>query len=77
MKAKVFEVILQKLGSEESPGMHLEAQFNDFLRNNPRVILTGTHINTVTLPPERNAMRGTQASEPSTVIFATVFYNDN
>jgi len=77
MKAKVFEIVLHKLRAGQSPGMHLEEQLNSFLNEHPRVILAATHINTVSLPPERSAMRGTEAAEPSTVILTTVFYDDN
>jgi hypothetical protein len=77
MKVKVFEVVLQKVGDGESSAVCLEGQLNNFLKENPRVILTATHMNTVTLPPERNAMRGSEASEPSAAIFVTLFYSDN
>jgi hypothetical protein len=77
MKAKVFEVVLQEPGTGESAAICLEGQLNNFRKENPRVILAATHMNTVTVPPGRDAMRGSEASEPSAVIFATLFYSDN
>ena len=73
MKAKVFEVLLHKLPSGQSPASALEAQLNAFLSEQPQLRVVATHMNTIVAPAEPNAM---PSSEESTIIiFCTVFYN--
>lgn len=72
MKAKVFEVLLHKLPSGQSPASALEEQLNSFLAQSPELHVVATHMNTVVAPAEPNAM---PSSEESTIIiFCTVFY---
>ena len=72
MKAKVFEVILHKLTSGQSPASALEDQLNAFLAQSPELHVVATHMNTVVAPAEPNAM---PSSEESTIIiFFTLFY---
>ena len=74
MKAKVFEVILHKLASGNSPASALEEQLNNFLGQNLGLTVVATHMNTVIAPAEPNAM---PSSEESTIIiFCTVLYTE-
>ena len=72
MKAKVFEVILHKLPSGQSPASELEEQLNDFLAQSPDIQVVATHMNTIVAPAEPNAMPSSE--ESSIIIFCTVFY---
>jgi hypothetical protein len=74
MKTKVFEVILHRLPSSKSPASALEDQINDFLERHPKLELVASHINTVIMPPEPNAMPRTE--ESSIVLFCTIFYTE-
>jgi hypothetical protein len=74
MKAKIFEVLLHKLASGESPASALEEQLNHFLGQSPGLRVVATHMNTVVAPAEPNAM---PASDESTIIiFCTLFYSE-
>jgi len=72
MKAKVFEVILHKLASGESPASVLEEQLNHFLGEHPQLRIVETSMNTVVTPAEPNSMEG--ADESTVIIFYTVLY---
>ena len=74
MKAKVFDVVLHKLPPGKSPASFLEEQLNEFFKQHLKIQLVATHMNTLILPPERNAMRGSEAAEPTVIIFSTLFY---
>ena len=74
MKAKVFDLILHRLPPGKSPSLHLEEQLNNFLGQHPHIKLVATHMNTLILPPERNATQGKEATESSVIIFSTLFY---
>jgi hypothetical protein len=76
MKAKVFDVVLHKIPQGKSPAAYLEEQLNDFFEQHSNVDLLATHVNTLVLPPERTAMRGTDAAEPAVIIFSTIFYSE-
>ena len=72
MKAKIFEVILHKLSSGKSPASALEEQLNDFLSQHSDVRVVSSHMNTIVVPAEPNAMP--QSEESSVIIFCTLFY---
>jgi hypothetical protein len=72
MKAKIFEVALQKLPSGKSPATALEEQLNQFLVQHPDLRLEATHMSTLVTPAEPNAMPRTE--ESSIIIFCTLFY---
>ena len=74
MKAKVFEVMLHNLSSGKSPASVMEEQLNGFLAQHPGVRLDGTHMNTVVMPAEPNAMPSTEDS--CVIIFCTLFYTE-
>ncbi len=74
MKVKVFEVVLHKLPSGQSPASALEEQLNRFLSCNPNLHLLASHISSVVAPPEPNAMPETE--EAAIILFCTLFYND-
>ncbi|MCI0744612.1 MAG: hypothetical protein L0Y58_04320 [Verrucomicrobia subdivision 3 bacterium] len=76
MKAKVFSIVLREVSAGNSASARLEEEINNFLEARPNITLAATHMNTVTLPPERNAMRGTEGAEPSVIIFSTLFYSE-
>lgn len=76
MKAKVFDIVLRDASSGKSVAAHIEERLNNFLEDRPQITLAATHVNTVTLPPERDSMRGSEAAEPTFVIFATLFYSE-
>ena len=74
MKAKIFEVVLHKLRSGQSPATALEEKLNQFLDQHPALSLVATHMSTLVSPAEPNAMPPME--ESSIVIFRTLFYND-
>jgi len=76
MKAKVFDAVLHKLPAGKSPAAYLEERLNDFFKEHSKIQLVATHMNTLILPPDRNAMQGSGAGEPSIIIFSTLFYRD-
>ena len=73
-QAKIFEVVLHKLPSGQSPATALEEQLNRFLRLHPGLSLVATHMSTLVFPAEPNAMPRTD--ESSIIIFCTLFYNE-
>ena len=74
MKVKTFEVVLHKLPSGKSPVTAIEEQINQFLAQHPDLKLVTTHMNSLVMPPEPNAMPRTE--ESSIIIFCTLFYTD-
>ena len=76
MKARVFDIVLHKLPAGKSPASYLEEQLNDFFKQHPNVDLLATHMNTLVLPPDRSAMRGSEAAEAAVIIFSTIFYSE-
>ena len=72
MKVKTFEVVLHLLPSGKSPVTALEEQINQFLAQHPDVKLVTTHMSSLVMPAEPNAMPKTE--ESSIVIFCTLFY---
>ena len=77
MKAKVFDVILHRLGHGSPPSAALEERLNAFLSEHPKIQVLGSHMNTVMLPPEPHAMPRSEAAEPSVILFMTLLYADN
>ena len=74
MKAKVFEVMLHKLSSGKSPASALEEQINHFFTEHTDIRVLSTHMSTIVMPAEPNAMP--RSEESSIVIFCTVFYTE-
>ena len=74
MKVKVFEVILHKLSSDDSPANVLEEQLNAFLSEHPDLHVVATHMNTIVSPAEPNAMPSIEDS--AIIIFCTLFYTE-
>jgi len=74
MTAKIFEVVLHKLPSGQSPASELEAQLNRFLTQHPQLQLVATHMNTIVSPAEPNAMPSTE--ESAIILFCTLFYTE-
>lgn len=73
MKVKIFEVVLHKLPSGKSPATALEEQLNAFLEQHPDLELVTTHMSTLVMPAEPNAMPRTD--ESSIIVFCTLFYS--
>lgn len=74
MKVKTFEVVLHLLPSGKSPVSALEEQINQFLTQNPNLRVVATHMNSLVMPAEPDAMPRTD--EPSIIAFCALFYND-
>ena len=74
MKVKIFEVVLHKLPSGQSPASALEEQLNLFLSNNPNFHLVASHISTVVAPAAPNAMP--EMEEAAIILFCTLFYTE-
>lgn len=74
MKVKIFEVVLHKLPSGKSPATALEEQLNGFLAGRPQLRLLASHMSTLVMPAEPNAMP--RSEESAIVIFCTLFYDD-
>jgi len=74
MKVKTFEVVLHLLPSGKSPVTALEEQINQFLAQHPNLILVATHMNSLVMPADPNAMPRTD--EPYIVAFCALFYNE-
>jgi len=73
MKVKIFEVVLHKLPSGKSPATALEEQLNVFLDQHPDLELVTTHMSTLVMPAEPNAMPRTD--DASIIVFCTLFYS--
>jgi len=74
MKAKVFEVVLHKLASGQSPASAMEEQLNDFLRARPDLRFVASHMSTLVSPAEPNALP--RSEESHIIIFCTLFYTE-
>ena len=74
MKVKTFEVVLHKLPSDKSPVTALEEQINQFLAQHPNLNLVTTHMNSLVMPPEPNAMPRTD--EAYVIAFCALFYTE-
>ncbi len=74
MKVKTFEVVLHKLPSGQSPVTAIEELINQFLAQHPDLKLVTTHMSSLVIPAEPNAMPKTE--ESSIVVFCALFYND-
>ncbi|HVY70639.1 MAG TPA: hypothetical protein VHH73_11975 [Verrucomicrobiae bacterium] len=72
MKAKVFEVLLNRRPSGPSPATALEEQLNRFLGENPDIHLVSTQMSTLVSPGEPNSMANLE--ETFIIIFCTLFY---
>jgi hypothetical protein len=75
MKAKVFDIVSHRLAGETPPEA-LEKKLNDFLREHPGLQVHSTHLSSVVLPSDATAMRGSEAAEPSIIIFFALFYSE-
>jgi hypothetical protein len=74
MKVKTFEVVLHLLPSGKSPVSALEEQINQFLEQHQDLRVVATHMNSLVMPAEPNAMP--RKDEPSIIAFCALFYND-
>ena len=74
MKVKIFEVVLHKLPTGQTPATALEEQLNQFLGQHPDLKLIASHMSTLVMPAEPNAMP--QAEEAYIIFFCTLFYNE-
>jgi hypothetical protein len=74
MKVKIFDVVLHNVPAGKSPATQLEDQVNNFLKNHPNLQVTATHMNTLVVPAGPKSLAGTEASEPSVILFTTLFY---
>jgi ABC-type glycerol-3-phosphate transport system substrate-binding protein len=74
MKVKTFEVVLHLLPSGKSPVTALEEQINQFLEQHPDLKVVATHMSSLVMPAEPNAMPRTD--EASVVVFCALFYNE-
>jgi hypothetical protein len=73
MKVKVFEVVLHKLPSGQSPAIVLEEQLNGFLGQHPDLRLVATHISSLVSPADPTAM---PEEETAIILFCTLFYTE-
>jgi hypothetical protein len=76
MKAKIFDVVLHNVPAGKSPATHLEEQINSFLKHYPNLQVVATHMNTLVVPADPENPPGSGAKPPSTIIFATLFYQN-
>jgi hypothetical protein len=74
MKVKIFDVVLHNVPTGKSPATHLEDQINGFLKHYPNIQVTATHMNTLVVPLNPANPSGSEASQPSVIIFTTLFY---
>ena len=74
MKVKIFDVVLHNVPTGKSPATHLEDQINNFLKHYPNVQVAATHMNTLVVPAGPASLSGGEASQPSVILFATLFY---
>jgi hypothetical protein len=74
MKVKTFEVVLHLLPSGQSPVTALEEQINQFLAQHPDLKLVATHMNSLVMPAEPNAMPRTE--EAYVIAFCALFYSE-
>ena len=74
MKVKIFDVVLHNVPAGKSPATQLEEQINNFLKHYPNLQIVATHMNTLIVPSEPVSQPGSEATRPSVVLFATLFY---
>jgi hypothetical protein len=74
MKVKIFDVVLHNVPTGKSPATHLEDQINNFLKHYPNLQVVATHMNTLVVPAGPASLPGGEASQPSIILFATLFY---
>jgi hypothetical protein len=74
VKAKVFEVILQKLSGGKSPASALEEQLHGFLVQHPGLRVVATHMNTIVSPAQRNAMPSSE--DASIIMLCSLVYTE-
>jgi hypothetical protein len=74
MKVKIFDVVLHNMPAGQSPSRYLEDQINSFLKHNPNLQVAGTHMNTLVVPTSPAGLPGEETSQPSVILFATLFY---
>jgi len=74
MKVKTFEVVLHQLPSGKSPVTALEEQINEYLVQHPDLKLVTTHMSSLVMPADPNAMP--RIEEPHIVVFCALFYNE-
>jgi hypothetical protein len=74
MKVKIFDVVLHNVPTGKSPATHLEDQINNFLKHYPNLQVAATHMNTLVVPAAPGNLPGAEASQPSVILFATLFY---
>ena len=74
MKVKTFEVVLHQLPSGKSPVTALEEQVNGFLMQKPDLKVVATHMSSLVMPAEPNAMPRTD--ESYIVVFCALFYSE-
>lgn len=74
MKVKIFDVVLHNVPAGKSPATHLEDQINSFLKHYPNLQVAATHMNTLVVPAGPASLPGAEASQPSVILFATLFY---
>jgi hypothetical protein len=74
MKVKTFEVVLHKLASGKSPVTAIEEQINQFLAQHPNLRLVDTHMNSLVMPADPNAMP--RVDEPYVIAFCALFYSE-
>ncbi len=74
MKVKTFDVVLHKLPYGKSPVTALEEQINQFLAQHPDLKLVTTHMTSLVMPAEPNAMPRTD--ESYVIAFCALFYTE-
>jgi hypothetical protein len=74
MKVKIFDVVLHDVPTGKSPATSLEEQINSFLKHYPNLQVMATHMNTLVVPAGPSGLAGEQTSQPSVILFATLFY---
>ena len=74
MKVKIFDVVLHNVPAGKSPATHLEDQINAFLKHYPNLQVVATHMNTLVVPSGPASLPGSEANQPSVIIFTTLFY---
>ena len=74
MKVKIFDVVLHNVPAGKSPATQLEDQVNNFLKNHPNLQVMATHMNTLVVPAGPSSLPGVEASQPSVILFTTLFY---
>jgi len=74
MKVKIFAVVLHNVPAGKSPATHLEEQINNFLKHYPNLQIVATHMNTLVVPSESARQPGSEATQPSVILFTTLFY---